>query len=69
MKVNFTIFKNNMSWDALIHQLNSDVLLRNLLMKGQLDSLDVDFSYCEETGEGSITNSHNQTIGNFIVSF
>ncbi|MUI52948.1 hypothetical protein [Aliivibrio fischeri] len=69
MKVNFTIFKNNMSWDALIHQLNSDVLLRNLLMKGQLDSLDVDFSYCEETGEGSITNSDNQTIGNFMVSF
>lgn len=69
MKVNFTIFKNNMSWDAFVHQLNSDVLLRNLLMKGQLDSLDVDFSYSEETGEGRITNSHNQLIGHFMVSF
>lgn len=69
MKVNFTIFKNNVSWDALIHQLNSDVLLRNILMKGELDSFDIDFSYCEETGQGSITNSYNQPIGNFLISF
>ena len=69
MKVNFTIFKNNVSWDALIHQLNSDVLLRDILMKGELDSFDIDFSYCEETAQGSITNSYNQPIGNFLISF
>ena len=69
MKVNFTIFKNNVSWDALIHQLNSDVLLRNILMKGELDSFDIDFSYCEETDKGSITNSNNQPIGDFSISF
>ncbi|CED57874.1 MULTISPECIES: hypothetical protein [Aliivibrio] len=69
MKVNFTIFKNNVSWNALIHQLNSDVLLRNVLMKGNLDSFDIGFSYCEETGEGNITNSNNQAIGNFSIAY
>jgi hypothetical protein len=38
-------------------------------MKGELDSFDIDFSYCEETGKGSITNSNNQPIGDFSISF
>ena len=69
MNVSFTIFKDNVSWDAPIHQLNSDVLLRNVLIKGNLNTFDIQFSYCEETGEGSITNSDNHSIGNFSISY
>ncbi|MGF1723363.1 hypothetical protein [Photobacterium nomapromontoriensis] len=69
MVVNFNIFKNAVSWNAIIHQLNGDILLRHVLMKGNVDNLDINFSYCEESGEGKITNSDDTLIGNFLVSF
>ncbi|MFT5705128.1 MAG: hypothetical protein ACI8SK_001083 [Shewanella sp.] len=69
MKINFNIFKGNISWDALIHQLNGDVLLRHVSMKGNLDSRNVDFAYCDETCQGTIVDNQNQLIGNFSVSF
>lgn len=68
MKVNFNIFKNNTSWHALIHQLNGDILLRHILMKGNIDNRNIELSYCDETREGKIINSENQLIGNFSIS-
>ncbi|AQS37854.1 hypothetical protein Sps_02702 [Shewanella psychrophila] len=68
MKVNFNIFKNQISWNALIHQLNGDVLLRHILMKGNLDNRNIELSYCDETCQGKIINSENQLIGNFSIS-
>ncbi|MGF1700466.1 hypothetical protein L4D09_09155 [Photobacterium makurazakiensis] len=67
MRVNFNIFKGNVSWNALIHQLNSDVLLRQVLIKGHVDSHNVNFSYCEKTCEGRIVNGDNEIIGNFSI--
>ncbi|GGI79546.1 hypothetical protein GCM10007978_16710 [Shewanella hanedai] len=69
MKINFNIFKGNISWNALIHQLNGDVLLRHVSMKGNLDSRNVDFAYCDETCQGKILNDENKLIGNFSVSY
>ncbi|MGR5126579.1 hypothetical protein [Photobacterium swingsii] len=69
MTVNFNIFKGNISWNALIHQLNSDILLRHILMKGNVDTIDLKLSYCEETGKGKITNKNNQLIGDFSTYF
>ncbi|EDQ02175.1 hypothetical protein KT99_20284 [Shewanella benthica KT99] len=67
MTVNFNIFKNEISWNALIHQLNGDVLLRHILMKGNIDNRNIELSYCDETCQGKIINSENQLIGNFSI--
>lgn len=68
MIVNFTIIKNETSWNASIHQLNSDVLLRHIRMNGSVTDFDLELSYCEMTNKGSITDSHQNTIGNFSIS-
>ena len=47
MIVKFNMLKDEISWNALIHQLNGDILLRHVLMKGNVDNVDVQFSYCE----------------------
>lgn len=54
MNVNFNLVKNNHSWNSTIHQLNSDVLTRHVLMKGDVDNVDISFSYCEKTCKGKI---------------
>ncbi|MDO6498308.1 hypothetical protein [Photobacterium sanguinicancri] len=69
MTVNFNILKGNISWNALIHQLNSDILLRHILMCGNVDTVDLQLSYCEDTGKGKILNNDNQLIGNFSTYF
>ncbi len=69
MIVSFTMLKGEISWDAPIHQLNSDILLRHIRLNGNVDSVDIELSYCEQTCEGDITNSNNQLIGNFSISF
>lgn len=68
MIVNFNILKDKISWNVLIHQLNSDVLLRHVLMKGNVDNIDIQFSYCEKTCEGNIINNDNQLIGNYSIT-
>ncbi|MGS0682596.1 hypothetical protein ACVBIL_15710 [Shewanella sp. 125m-7] len=68
MRVNFNIFKDNISWNALIHQLNGDVLLRHVLVKGNVVDRNIDFIYCDETCQGKIINGHNQLIGNFSTT-
>ena len=68
MIVSFNILKGEISWNALIHQLNSDVLLKHIRVKGNVDNIDIKLSYCEKTCEGNII-SDNQLIGNFSISF
>lgn len=69
MIVNFNIFKDKVSWNTLIHQLNGDVLLRHVLVKGNVGNMNLKFSYCEKLCEGNIINGDNQVIGNFSISF
>ncbi|MEC6799108.1 MULTISPECIES: hypothetical protein [Photobacterium] len=69
MIVNFNLVKNQRTWSANIHQLNSDVLKRHVLINGNVDNLDISFSYCEKTSAGNITNSSNKVIGNFYISY
>ncbi|EAR55860.1 hypothetical protein SKA34_16865 [Photobacterium sp. SKA34] len=66
MNVNFDLLKNKHSWNSTIHQLNSDVLTRHVLMKGNVD---IKFTYCEKTGKGDITNADDKLIGNFTISY
>lgn len=69
MNVNFNLLKNKHSWNSTIHQLNSDILTRYVLMKGNVDNVDINFTYCEKTCKGDITNSDNKLIGNFSISY
>ncbi|MFA0439750.1 hypothetical protein BCU70_10725 [Vibrio sp. 10N.286.49.C2] len=68
MIVNFTLLENQCSWSATIHQLNGDILLRHLLLKGQVNTMAIDFSYCEDTQQGTIINNYNELIGSFSIS-
>ncbi len=45
------------------------VLTRHVLMKGDVDNVDISFSYCEKTCKGKIKNSDNAIIGNFSITF
>lgn len=67
MKITFNLFRDNLSWDRIIHQLNGDVLRRHVLVSGNVDDMNVKFSYCEATLTGSITNQHDCVLGNFSV--
>ena len=68
MKVNFNLFKDAISWESHIHQLNSDILLRHVLMNGNVDNIHLIFSYCETSCEGNIKNRENEIIGSFAIS-
>ncbi|WP_318436262.1 hypothetical protein [Photobacterium leiognathi] len=65
MIINFNV--NDVSWNAPIHQLNGDVLRRHVLINGKVDCLDLNFTYCEATEKGIITDSKNQQIGHFSI--
>ncbi|MDP2503941.1 hypothetical protein AB9R81_23545 [Vibrio cyclitrophicus] len=67
MKITFNLFRDNLSWDRIIHQLNGDVLRRHVLVSGNVDDMNVKFSYCEATLTGSITDQHDCVLGNFSV--
>ncbi|MCY9803527.1 hypothetical protein OTK51_08775 [Vibrio scophthalmi] len=67
MLITFNIFENNTSWNATIHQLNSDILKRHVLTNGKVNDLNLNFSYCEESSMGSITNKDDIQLGEFIV--
>ncbi|PMN95275.1 hypothetical protein [Enterovibrio norvegicus] len=69
MIVNFNMLKDSISWNASIHQLNSDVLLRHVLVTGNVSERGIHFSYCEKTCKGNITNSEDQVIGTFTTFF
>ncbi|MBW3697620.1 hypothetical protein EK599_18205 [Vibrio sp. T187] len=67
MKITFNLFKDNLAWDCIIHQLNSDVLRRHVLVNGNVDGVNVKFSYCEATSTGSITDQHDSMLGSFSI--
>ena len=69
MRIEFNIVKSNTQWGVTTHQMNSDILLRNVLTKGKVSDLNLQFSYDEHTSKGTIANSSNQIIGDFLVSF
>ncbi|HAS62923.1 MAG TPA: hypothetical protein DCS35_10295 [Vibrio sp.] len=67
MKISFNLLKDNLSWDSVIYQLNSDVLTRHVLVNGNVDDINIAFSYCEITATGSITNQNNDVLGSFCI--
>lgn len=67
MKITFNLFKDNLSWNGIIHQLNCDILMRHVLVNGNVDDMNMTFSYCETTLTGSITDQHDCVIGDFSV--
>ncbi|MGO2343967.1 hypothetical protein [Vibrio litoralis] len=67
MKITFNLFKDNLSWNGIIHQLNGDILMRHVLVNGNVDDMNMTFSYCETTLTGSITDQHDCVIGDFSV--
>ncbi|MBD1557731.1 hypothetical protein HC752_12385 [Vibrio sp. S9_S30] len=69
MRIEFNIFKSNLQWGVTTHQINSDILLRNVLTKGNVSDLNLQFSYDEHTSRGTIANTSNQIIGDFLVYF
>lgn len=69
MRIEFNIFENSNNWTSTAHQINSDILLRNVFMKGQVSDLNVSFTYDETEHCGKIINARHQVIGDFEVSF
>ena len=67
MNITFNLLKDNLSWSGVIHQLNSDILKRHVLVNGNVDCVEVRFSYCEATSTGSISNQHDDVLGEFSI--
>ncbi|CAK2397055.1 conserved hypothetical protein [Vibrio crassostreae] len=67
MNITFNLFKDNLSWGGIIHQLNGDVLRRHVLVSGNVDDMNIKFSYCETTLTGSITDQHDCVLGDFSI--
>lgn len=67
MKITFNLFKDNLSWDGIIHQLNGGILRRHVLVSGNVDDMNMKFSYCETTLTGSITDQHDCVLGDFSI--
>ncbi|MGR5286540.1 hypothetical protein ACP3V5_14580 [Vibrio maritimus] len=67
MKIVFKSTIDNHTWETETHQLNSDILLRHFLSKAKTKDLHIDFSYCELTQCGVITDRHEQIIGHFSL--
>ena len=68
MRIEFNIFESNKNWSATVHQINSDILLKNVLVKGQVSDFNVSFTYDESQRCGKIFNIQQQVIGDFEVS-
>ncbi|CAH8210684.1 hypothetical protein HGG78_10695 [Vibrio aestuarianus] len=68
MNINFNI--QNHTWNASIHQLNSDILTRHILSQEKciLDTLHLYFLYDEATQQGDVLNSDKEHIGYFNLT-
>ncbi|MGF1908272.1 hypothetical protein L4C38_02400 [Vibrio kasasachensis] len=69
MRIEFKIFAGNKNWSAISHQINSDILIRNVLAKGQVSDINLSFTYDEIAQHGEIINTQNEVIGDFEVIF
>ncbi|HIF9263055.1 hypothetical protein I3260_13810 [Photobacterium damselae] len=67
MIINFDLLKEKCSWQSEIHQLNSDILRRHILLNGKVDDLDMKLTFCEQSGSGEILNKNNEFIGSFSI--
>ncbi|WP_028023550.1 hypothetical protein [Enterovibrio calviensis] len=67
IKIDFRLHKENASWQAEIHQLNSDILKRHILPKMTSSHHDIDFEYCDQTGAGKIIAPSGNVMGGFSV--
>ncbi|WP_305810251.1 hypothetical protein [Photobacterium kishitanii] len=41
------------------------MLLRHVLIQGDVDDINISFSYCEDLEKGMIKNNENESIGYF----
>ncbi|MDN3682199.1 hypothetical protein QWZ04_18000 [Vibrio tapetis subsp. quintayensis] len=67
MTVDFNIRENNVFWTSKMHQLNSDILKRHVLVLGKVSDIDLEFHYCEQSGKGQILNRKGRQLGSFMV--
>ncbi|WP_417877897.1 hypothetical protein [Vibrio sp.] len=67
LEIEFNLKQPQTTWNARIHQLNSDILMRHVLPKLQTNSVFIDFQYNEKDGEGEILCDEGSKIGSFIV--
>ncbi len=67
IEIAFYLEQPKTSWNATIHQLNSDILRRHILPKLQSTNLFIDFQYCEQACEGTILSESGSKLGRFFV--
>ncbi|MEZ8141390.1 hypothetical protein A1OO_22140 [Enterovibrio norvegicus FF-33] len=67
LKIDFHLEQENASWNAEIHQLNSDVLKRHILPKITSTNRNIDFEYCDKTCSGKIIEPSGNVVGDFTV--
>ncbi len=67
LEIEFKLEQPQTTWNATIHQLNGDILRRHILPKLQSTSIFIDFTYCEQTSEGTILSETGSKLGNFII--
>jgi hypothetical protein len=67
MIISFTIFKTAQQWESESHQLNSDVLQKNVQIKGGMGYVLPSFTYCEESKTGQISDPYGEMIGEFSI--
>ena len=67
MQINFNMFTNSRSWVSVIHQLNSDILKKLVLLNQGHNSFNLSFDYCEDQCKGHIFDEHQTVIGTFSL--
>lgn len=67
MTIYFHLFISNRIWQAALHQLNSDSLLRQIRVKGDVGNNPLSLDYCEQRQKGTIFQQDGQIIGEFNV--
>ena len=67
MIISFTIFETAQQWESKLHQLNSDVLRKNVQIKGGMGYVTPSFTYCEESETGQISDPYGEMIGEFSI--
>jgi len=68
LEIEFNLEQPQTSWNAKIHQLNSDVLRRHVLPKLHSNCYKINFNYCEKTQFGTILCDSGSKLGSFTVN-
>lgn len=67
MTVYFHMFQTSKIWQAAVHQLNSDILLRHIRVNSEVGNSPLAIHYSEDSHTGQILNQDNGIIGEFMV--